>query len=216
MLRIGVHQLSGGQAGLVRALIQLLAQGSSNFPWKYANEGPYDALIVDAQSVDIRDPQFRGSAKAISALGEPPATVPADLEVLEWPLRADRLESWLMRVQRTLGALPAADSPAKGPDGAPPSVRYKLKRWPPDALLHGDAQRIRLATLLSRKPLDEQELARLSGQDAERCHTFIQLLQGFKILEAESQAPLPARPASAPTATAHAGLIRSIRRRLGL
>jgi hypothetical protein len=201
---------------LVRALVQLLAQGSSTFPWKYSNEGPYDALIVNAQSADIRDPNFRGSAKAISTLGEAPATVPADLEVLEWPLRADRLESWLMRVQGTLGALPAADSPAPLSHGSAPSVRYKLKRWPPDALLHGDPQRIRLATLLSRKALDERELARLSGQDVERCHTFIQLLQGFKILDAEPQVPLAASPVFAPAVVVHAGLIQSIRRRLGL
>lgn len=210
MFRIGVHQLPAGQAGLVRALIQLLAhENSSKFAWTFASEGPYDALIVNAESPDIRDPAFRRQAKALSALGSTPASLPADLEVLDWPLRADRLESWLTRVQRSLGVAPAPDATQA------PIVRYRLKRWPPDELLHGDAQRIRLATLLSRKALDAQELAHLSGQDPERCATFIHLLQGFRIVDAHVEhAPAPVTPA--PSTSPQARLIRSIRQRFGI
>lgn len=207
-----MHQLSGAEAGLVRALIQLLAQGSPGFPWQFSHEGPFDALIINANSPDIRNPALRQTSKAVSALAEPGTVVPAELEVLERPLRAERLESWLVRVQQQLGAWPGSAPPRIDT----PLVRYKLKRWPPAALLHGDAQRIRLATLLSRKPMDVSELTILSGQDHERCDTFINLLQGFGILDAFVPEAAPLGQAAPHRPAAHRGLIQSIRRRLGL
>jgi hypothetical protein len=216
-LRLGVHQLPTAQAGLVRALMQLLSKGSNEFRWTFAQEAPYDALIVHAESPDIADPELLRKAHALSALVEPHCAAPPQLEALPWPLQADRLESWLTRVQRTLGVpehLPASLQPQ-----APGEPGYRLKRWPPDALLHGDVKRVRLATLLSRRHLAISELSQVSGQETERCRTFLQLLQNFDLLDIQQATPVQRSPAtsSAPSVSPiRHSLISSIRRRLGL
>lgn len=212
--KVGVHRLAPAQAGLVRALVQLLSTGSSHFPWTFSNEGPYDALIVDSQSPDLRDAHLRESAHAVSALGSFDQTVPAGLEVLEWPLRAERLESWLGRVQRTLGG--AARETARPEPVAASQARYRLKRWPPSELLRGDPRRVRLATLLTKRHLDLSDLERLSGEPADRCQVFVQLLQGFNLLDLQAAAaPAVPRP-PAPQQALRRTVIQSIRRRLGL
>ena len=213
-LKVGVHRLPTAQAGLVRALVLLLSRGSPDFRWSFSHEAPYDALIVHSEAPDLGEPELQGMTRALSSLGRPDGTVPADLEVLDWPLKAERLESWLSRVQQKLSA---PVQPQKAEQAAP-MVRYRLKRWPPEVLLHADASRIRLATLLSRRPLALADLSKVSGQSVERCQTFVQLLLGFGLLEAGANPmPPPARPPAARVAApASRGLITSIRRRLGL
>lgn len=213
-LKVGVHRLPTAQAGLVRALVVLLSRGSPDFRWSFSQEAPYDALIVHSDAPDLGEAELQGMTRALSSLGRPGGTVPADLEVLEWPLRAERLESWLSRVQQKLSA---PVTPHKAEEAAP-MASYRLKRWPPEVLLHADASRIRLATLLSRRPLALADLSRVSGQSVERCQTFVQLLLGFGLLEASAN-PAPPRtqpPAARVAAPASPGLILSIRRRLGL
>lgn len=216
MLRVGVHQLPLPQAGLVRALVQLLSRGSANFRWTFAQEAPYDALIVDPHSPDLRDPSLLAAAPALSILGAPPEPASAGFTVLEWPLRAERLESWLTSVQQQVAApdpRPPPPMAAQAPDAC-----YRLKRWPPQELLR-DPFRIRLATLLSRRHLSLAELVQISGQDAARCQTFLQMLQGFNLLELRAaDAPdsgMPSNAAHAPSPPQR-GLIQSIRRRLGI
>lgn len=216
MLRVGVHQLPLPQAGLVRALVQLLSRGTANFRWTFAHEAPYDALIVDPNSADLRDPSLLTAAPALSILGPPPGAASAAFTVLEWPLRAERLESWLTSVQQHV----AGSEPQACPMNAVQvsEASYRLKRWPPQELLR-DPFRIRLATLLSRRQLSLAELVQVSGQEASRCQTFIQMLQGFGLLEVgAADAPDGGAESSsaAPPRAPQRGLIQSIRRRLGI
>jgi hypothetical protein len=212
--KVGVHQLPPAQAGLVRALVQLLSSGSNQFPWTFSTEGPYDALIVDSHSPDIGDARLRASTHALSALGSFDQTVPAGLEVLDWPLRADRLESWLGRVQRTLGR--AQPEPVRAEPVAASQARYRLKRWPPTELLRGDPRRVRLATLLTKRHLDLAELQRLSGEPADRCQVFLQLLQGFNLVDLQAGAAIPVAAPQRAMQPLPRTVIQSIRRRLGL
>lgn len=216
MLRIGVHQLPLPQAGLVRALVQLLSRGTANFRWTFAQEAPYDALIVDPNSPDLRDPSLLPPAPALSVLGAPPGAALASFTVLEWPLRAERLESWLTSVQQRVTASAPHVGPTTAAQGS--DARYRLKRWPPQELLR-DAFRIRLATLLSRRHLSLAELVQISGQDSARCQTFLQMLQGFSLLEIRAaDAPDSGMQSNAvhPPPPPQRGLIQSIRRRLGI
>ena len=106
-------------------------------------------------------------------------------------------------------------------------MRFKLRRWPPAVLLRSDPNRIRMATLLSRRALNAAELATISQQPVQECQAFLTTLQTTGLVDVE-KAPVappagsaPAQAAAAPKPAAPApafarGLISGIRRRLGL
>lgn len=81
-----------------------------------------------------------------------------------------------------LGSEPKAASPvAAGTQDEQPqkpeqNAYYKLKRWPPTHLLQNDALNIRMASLLSRHPLQVRDLEWLTGVDLERCQRFVDTL----------------------------------------
>lgn len=217
-LRVGVYAVSDAQAGLVRALVKLLSRNADDFAWTFTTHGPFDALIVAGHAADLSHGDVRGSARAYASLGNPQHPGWPG-EILPWPLAPDRLQSWLTRVGDVLEdaatqPMPLPDLPAARADPGDTGVRYRLKRWPPSELLRGDRQRIRIASLLSRRALPVGEIARLSGQPVERCRTFLNLLQGFGLVEITSTAP-PA--ASHPgIARVERGLIHRLRQRLGI
>ena len=106
-------------------------------------------------------------------------------------------------------------------------MRFKLRRWPPAALLRSDPNRIRMATVLSRRALNAAELSSISGQSVGDCQAFLQTLQTTGLVEMQQEAPVAAAPASTDTASRPAAptmakptfarsLISGIRRRLGL
>lgn len=99
-------------------------------------------------------------------------------------------------------------------EAALPAQRYRLRHWPPLVLLRGDRQRVRMATLLSRRPLGVRELAALSGQPEERCLTFVNLLQGFNLLELTATPAAVVRHPAAPRS--EQGLLDRLKRKLGL
>lgn len=227
-LRLGAYHLPPAEAGLVRAQIRLLAIGAGDFAWEFAEAAPYDALIVDANSPDIGGALLQRSAKAIGVLANESSPIRDDTDVLCRPLRAEHLEAWLRRVQaKLLGSA----KPAIVVASAAHKPRFKLRRWPPAPLLHEDSQRVRLATLLSRRAMTVSELAAMSQQPEQRCQVFVQLLQSFTLVDVQVSDPgtAPIAPSSKPTPLevtavgkpmpANApkwALVRSIRQRLGL
>ena len=105
-------------------------------------------------------------------------------------------------------------------------MRFKLRRWPPAALLRSDPNRIRMATLLSRRALNAAELATISQQPVQECQAFLTTLQTTGLVNVQKEpapapapaaagAPAPAAPPK-PAPTFARGLISGIRRRLGL
>jgi len=112
-------------------------------------------------------------------------------------------------------AIPPADAP-----------RYRLLRWPRQGVLRGDAQRIRMATLLSRRAMNAFDLVSLTGFTPHQCEVFLQVLQASALLAAEQPAAPAHNAASAlpsakpPSALARPrfteGLITGLRKRLGL
>ena len=199
-LRLGVQGLAPGEAGLVRALLALAGREPR---WDFVAEGPCDALVMDAGGDAPRALRERG-ARAVLLLGE----ASAHGESLPRPLQPEPFESWLRRAQARLETWT--------PPATPP--RYRLLRWPPAQLLRSEAQRTRMATLLTRRALSTRQLAQLTGADEGSCLRFVQLLQGFSLVLEERDALAPAaRPAPA-HAPARQGweLVRRIRRSLGL
>lgn len=237
-LRLGAYNLPAAEVVLVQTLFRLYAHGSS-FRWTFVTAPPYDALLVDGTTDEGASPQIDSMARAVLRLtrmnsGRAPNT-------LERPIRADRLQEWLNSLEHELletrptarpaeqagaSALPAYAEPA-APDIVIQPVRFKLRRWPPAALLRSDPNRIRMATLLSRRALNAAELATISQQAVQDCQEFLNILQTTGLVDvlrepagaspAATAAAAPAAGTATPRAPSFArGLISGIRRRLGL
>jgi hypothetical protein len=208
--RLGVHGLPPAEAGLVRALVRLLAASNRGLRWSFVADGACDALVADAQAAqDAGAVSASRGARAVLFLAT--GDSPPETDVLRRPLRPEPFGSWLLRMQGLLaaGAAPAMAAPQ------PRATRYRLRRWPPAPLLQGDPGRVRMASALSRRFLTTRELAMLIQQDEEHIVRFVHLLQGFGVIDtADATVPQASRaPVAAP---APRGLIQGIRRRLGL
>jgi len=214
---LGVHGLASAEAGLVRALLALVGTADPGCRWTFAPAGQCDVLLADASCAAPERARSERQARALLLLGN---DGPGGADALQRPLRASELEAALRRLAAPLGC--GGDAPAAAPaprtDGTAATTRYKLRQWPPAALLRGEPQRIRMATQLSRRFLSANELAELTNQDPARCLVLLQLLQGFGLLEAQAAAaPSPGVPYPRPAAPAGGwALVRSIKRRLGL
>lgn len=216
-LTIGVHGLAAAEAGLVRALIALAAP-ERRPPWNFVLSGPCDVLLADRRGSGLQEACMQRGAHALVLLGEGEAQGAA---TLARPLRSEQLEACLRLLGRKLlGDEPAAaaQQPAAAGIHSGDERRFRLLRWPPNELLRGEPQRVRMASQLSRRYLSAGDLARLTNGDVQRVRTFLQLLQGFTLLEPEPAAARDAAPAPAATlaAPSRLGLVQSIRRRLGL
>ena len=136
--------------------------------------------------------------------------------ISERPLRANLLRDWLAAREREWRTGARVDTPAA--PAAEPGTRFRLRRWPPMLVLHNDPVRIRIATMLMRQPMGLADIVALSGQGAEICKRFLQVLDDAGVLQSATAAPTPAPGAAAPQTPARGlgGLLGSIRRRLGL
>ena len=234
VLRLGAYDLPPGEIILVQTLFKLFHQ-SGPFDWTFVTSPPYDALLVDGNAEDGRGVDVDAMAKAVLRLTRVhDADAP---NTLQRPIRAERLQRWLAAIERSLKIAPAADAAAEPvalERRAPPpadadadtgaaepddDTRYKLRRWPPVIVLRGDANRIRLATLLSRRALSRTELVTLSRQTESDCRHFLNLLRSTGLVEQRKAMPVTTAPAAAAPAASPPfgrGLIAGIRRRLGL
>lgn len=229
ILRLGAFKLPAAEVVLVQTLFRLYSHGDA-FRWTFVTAPPYDALLVDGTADDGKNPDIDRMAKAVLRLtrmhaGRAPNT-------LERPVRADRLHDWLKSTEHELlstrpavaadGAVDAAADGDSVVDASP--LRFKLRRWPAAALLRGDPQRIRMATLLSRRALSAAELATLTQQPEPECQAFLTVLQSTGLVDLpQPAAPTPALTGNAAAVATHTppppfarGLIAGIRRRLGL
>ncbi len=228
-LRLGAIELPPGEIGLLKTLLRLF-EHDRPFPWALVNAPPYDALLID-DTVEP-GPDIVRTATAVLRLtrmrdGDAPDTLPR-------PIRAERLQEWLQAVEAALYHTPSTAPRNPSVQPAPAATRriepipaaadntaaprFKLRRWPPAIMLRGDARRIRMATLLSRRALTSTELAELSHQSEADCQGFLALLQGTGLVEPQHTA-VPEQ-ASQHTPAAHRRLasrvVAGIRRRLGL
>lgn len=100
-----------------------------------------------------------------------------------------------------------------------PHARWKLRRWPGHALLGADVNRIRMATMLTRRPLSVQDLSAATGVTEIQCEQFVGALHLAGLIDAAAPTPAQPTPAAAAAPTARGigrSLLRSIRQRFGL
>lgn len=129
------------------------------------------------------------------------------------PIHADELETELNVMGGAL--LARREGASSAPQPLVPGERVRLLRWPSPTLL-ASRDHIRLATLMTGRPMTLQEVQQRSGVDGSVCSDFMHALDHAGVLEHEAPtmpAPLdmPRRAVVPPP-----GLIDRIRARLGL
>lgn len=106
--------------------------------------------------------------------------------------------------------------------GTPTTEEYKLKRWPPQAVLRDSKDRIRLANLISRKPFSIEQLSQSSGIAVAEVQAFITVLQSFGIVNVALATPSVSVPrlstatCAAPRQKQKRSFLSAIRRKLGI
>lgn len=231
-LRCGVQGLPAAEAALVRTLFKLYQHGTSDFRWALVDTPPYDAVLIDFNARSAGAMAGHEAVKALLTIGD--SSLGSVPDTLARPLRSEMLEAWLLQKQRLFfpegGPGLSVSSPqtsfmaASSPGSRQEAGSYRLLRWPPAAILQKDPSLIRMATVLSRRPINISELARLSQQPLESAYTFLLALRTAGLLDITEQAPSGGRPrpeSNAPR-SAHSSkkiersLMSRIRLRLGL
>jgi hypothetical protein len=214
---LGVHNLPAAEVVLIKTLMRLFP-ATATFKWRFAETGPFDAVLTDATHAADEVPAKL--ARAVLKITRADAATDADC--ITRPIRAEQLQAWLALQGELLQLLPRpAARSSRVATAHAAGTRFKLRRWPSAAVLKNDPQRIRLATLLSRRALGTRELSHISRLPADLCQDFVDTLQQTGLIEVERAPAAAAAPRKAPAAAAvprplAGGLIDGIRRRLGL
>lgn len=126
---------------------------------------------------------------------------------LAHPLQYEDVIDALQQLERRLAGEP-------GTAGA----QLRLRRWPAQALLQGDADRPRLASfLLSARQIDIDELTRRSHVDRRACEAFVAALIAADVLDVMPAAPCePEVKGHCAAPSPDQGTFDEIRRSLGL
>lgn len=211
-LRLGTYLLPSGEVVLIRTLMRLFSQDPT-FSWVFAEEGPYDALIMDGTPSTAAEAGNAPAARVVLRL-----TLSSDAashSALQRPLKAEKLQEWLkatglkLATQVSAPASSRAAAPVAAPAAAAPTpldsrlqalkeTRFKLVSLPPKEVLQNDPALIRMSTLLTHRPMRPAELAELSHQPLDLSLLFIQKLLSLKLIAPEGQLPAAAQDAAPP------------------
>lgn len=231
-LTFSIEGLSAREELLLKSLVRLLSFKTQQH-WLYSADSLH--LRVQADSYKAQPGASICKAQQVLILGI--AAMPRQ-GFLCLPLRAHELEVELNRIGALIGHTTLAAQPSGALDA--PSVlvqisdvaeplqgsAQKLRQWPPPHLL-AQPGRVRLATLLTGRPLTLEQLQRISGHSLLDCKNFLADLAQAKLLtggvQAQAQAHIPAAQHTQQVASssAHAppsapSLFARIRLRLGL
>lgn len=250
-LRLGLTGISAAEVSLVSTLFRLHRVDPS-FIWTLASEPPFDALLADINCSPDQYEALKGAGTKLMRLGGIDCAGP---DTLPRPIRSDLLVRWLNSIEveilhssrdpfastsvdslqghnslspRTLAPMREQAKTTPAPAAVPAHLRQKLRRWPTAALLAGEVNRIRMATMLSRRPLSVVELSNATRVPVEECSAFWAQLQAASLLETvasptlteTSAVTMPSEPSTQPTPSKARGigrsLLQSIRHRFGL
>lgn len=203
-LAYSFHGCSEREMVLFKSFVRLLDHLTHQH-WVYRDTGAHLQVVREGAAPAVRPPDVAVLILADSVNGRP--------HHLGLPIHADELERELnllgdLITVRTPGAV--AEAPAINPQQL-----VQLSRWPtPDLLTSRD--RIRLATLMTGRPLSLQDIHERSGVAVNSCREFVSALAQSGMLVREAAA-VQAREVSTATAAAiQSGLLSRIRFKLGL
>lgn len=228
-LRIGVHALRASEVVLVRSFVEMSAIFTADFPWVFADEPPFDAIVVDSENQPPLNVNIRDGAGVVLRITDHGAH---SSDMMQRPLRYRIVEDWLKKkaveIRATLRHRPElpASPPAADLSGGDPYLG-KLDRWPPSAFLQRDRLRLRIATILATNGMNLSDLTAVCREPEEHIRDCVRSFVAAGLLELQ---PTRQRPGAQPEAGDRAvgvaapplkrkpglGLIAAIRRRLGI
>ncbi|MGJ7606662.1 winged helix-turn-helix transcriptional regulator [Variovorax sp. LT1R20] len=179
-----MFRLPAVEVVVVQTIVRLSAQNGS-FPWKLVNVPPFDALLVDGNLIEDRLAEVEQMAPAVLTVARMHSEGMAN--TLERPIRAEKLQQWLLNTGQELLEARRSPGPAALVSAMSQelldSARFSLRRWPPAALMGRSEDDDRMANLLWRRQLSASELADRCGQSVSRCMRFLQALRNAGVLE---------------------------------
>lgn len=209
-LRLGLIGLSSAEDALVATLFRL-HRVDPTFIWQLTTVPPFDALLVDATCHSSEFDHLLGMNTKLMKMGaidsEHPDELPRpvrshvlvrwlnsiEVEILHSSgdqfastgIQSRHSNSWLDHDADSGRSAPIA-RPVFGStpsDRVPAGARFKLRRWPAHAFLEGDVNRIRMATMLSRRALSVGDLSASTLVPDSQCEKFLRELLDARLLE---------------------------------
>lgn len=233
-LRIGTHCLGDRDIMLLRGLVKLNASTPQGAGWTFVDHAPFDLVFVDGDAT----PQATIAALELTAPTVKLAKSSAgnDPYLMQRPYSSESLLIWLDKARLHAVTRPArvpelerlASQAVNGMQGvvgaialsipsADTSAHFKLRKWPPTALLAGDPARIRMATMLAKQALKIKELALIAQQPVDSVVQFLNTLQATDLLLIGQPQMALAHASAAPAAHGKdSGTVRSFIGRLRL
>ncbi|MCR6478157.1 hypothetical protein NU688_18495 [Variovorax sp. ZS18.2.2] len=189
-LRLGLFGLPAVEIVVVQTIVRLSAQNAS-FPWKLVDAPPFDALLVDGTLIEDRLAEVEQMAPVVLTVSRMHSEGMAN--TLERPIRAEKLQQWLLNTGRELLEARRWTRPAMLESAMSQelldSARFTLRRWPPVALMGRNEDNDRMANLLWRRELSASELADRCRQPVSRCVGFLQALRSAGVLDVHASPP---------------------------
>lgn len=182
-LRLVVRDLADDDLVSVAEALRLAA-AQARARWTVAFGGEADLVLAGT-----------GSGGSSSLRASEPAQPDRPAVLLDRPVQAHALMALLAACARRRGAGPASASPA-APVAWPRDARFRLRRWPPGALLDPPYRR-KLADHLLMRDADMLALAKACRVPLLRCCEFIAALQAAGLLLVDGQ-PAPAAQPGGP------------------
>ena len=225
--RLQVQNLTDSDIAKVATFLRI-GRDRLRCEWQVVFGGELDVLMLGGDDPDT----------VVGAMDGPLATLRvvdggaggcAAAGVLVRPLQYDAFVDALSALELDVVSGPHAETRPVAPTvvaAVPPGAKFRLRRWPPTAVLQGHRYHVRLASCMSTRPVGIDELVRLSNVGRPACEEFLATLiaQNMLDLSSANEMPPPMAAATALRTAAPAqvrslpdtGLLAKIRRGLGL
>lgn len=198
---------------LFKSMVRVVGH-KTRHEWLYSPHSTYLQVISETVSARSGVTGLRQSQQVL-VLGLTRGDHPG---FLGFPLRPDDLVAELDRLGGLMRAVSVAQEQASTSGGFARTVpteaaAMRMTRWPPADLLLAPG-RIKLATLMTGRPMTIYSLQQSSGQSLSVCQDFMEALKKAKLLDVADVTTRP--PVQSVAAAPPPGLLARIRQRLGL
>lgn len=184
--------LSHNDQVLLRSVLALYGT-QGNAVWLYRQSREVDAIIIgskiDPAEVSALIAKTR-AGQIVLWISDAPVVSFEKYQVFQCKLRALQLAGRLKQIEMLVRQRQAASSAGQG-DIPLETALVMLLQWPSAAFLAGDKDLLRMATMLSVRPMRLDDLAKNSLCSVEKCRDFLQRLHraGFARLVVEEGDP---------------------------
>lgn len=219
-LTYSVYGLPAREILLLKSMVRLLSHRTTH-NWVYSMQSAQ--LRVVSETIKAAEAATHGrAAQQLLTLGTLNTADHQRQGYLCLPLRAHELELELNKLGPVINTtLRARQAAAMEVEHIGQADSMRMLRWPPPTLLQAPG-RLKLATLMTGRPMTLTTLHQYSGQTVVACKNFLNDLHNAHLLQIENAAiaaihAAPAQLVRRPSSTAPTpGLFARIRMRLGL